>query len=186
MLSSLVAPLATFLASHGLAATGCLERDAALSRRIHHPSIGAPHIQTAVVTPGCRISGSFAMPPKTPRWHGVDVRMCSAEAEPSGSELEAMTPRYGVYLHDDSFNMREYVARTLMMICEISESDADSIMMQANWGGRALVGTWEKELAEHTYNGMTKAGLAATITRVDGDDEGDDDEPAGMTRAFMW
>ena len=88
---------------------------------------------------------------------------------------------FGVYLHDDSFNMREYVARTLMMIAEVSEEDASNIMMQANWGGRALVGTFEKDLAEHTYKGMQKAGLAASIRLVSSSE--DDDDSGGY---FRW
>ena len=68
-----------------------------------------------------------------------------------------------VYLLNDGYNMREYVARVLMMVCSVSEREALSIMMGADWSGRALVGTWERPIAEHTYEGMTKAGLQAIL-----------------------
>ena len=72
-----------------------------------------------------------------------------------------------VYLLDDSFNMREYVARVLMMVCEVSESDAATIMKQADWEGGALIGTWEMELACHHYTGLTRAGLRASLRPLD-------------------
>ena len=83
-------------------------------------------------------------------------------AEETAAKVDG-SEKFDVFLMDDSFNMREYVQRVLMMVCDVSESDANDIMMQANWGGRALVGSWEKDVAEHTYDGMRKAGLSAAI-----------------------
>mmetsp|Transcript_28505 Transcript_28505/g.58282 ORF Transcript_28505/g.58282 Transcript_28505/m.58282 type:complete len:174 (+) Transcript_28505:129-650(+) len=94
-----------------------------------------------------------------------------------GSSITSSPVEYGVYLHNDESNMREYVARVLMMVAYVSEDQADSVMMAANWGyGGALVGIWEKELAEHTYEGMLKAGLRATLKRETGNDESNHDE----------
>ena len=86
--------------------------------------------------------------------------MCSIEKTPPAT--------YGVFLLNDNFNMREYVQRVLMMVCEVSESEAMDMMMQANWNGRALVCSSEQEVAEHTYKAMKKAGLMAVI-KADGD-----------------
>ena len=69
-----------------------------------------------------------------------------------GSALTSRSSNFGqpykVYLLNDDYNMREYVARSLMMVCSMSEKDASMAMMQANWdyNGRALVGIWEKEV----------------------------------------
>ena len=88
--------------------------------------------------------------------------MCDATSPPQ---------MYSVHLINDNFNMREYVARVLMMVCDISESQADSIMMSANWEYSALIGEWEKPIAEHIHEGMTKAGLQAAIRQADAVDD---------------
>ena len=87
----------------------------------------------------------------------VTIRMC-ARAPP---EL------YRVYLLNDNFNMREYVQRVLMMVGDLSEQAATEVMMQANWRNGALVGEFEKPLAEHTYNGLIQAKLRAAIKPVE-------------------
>ena len=90
---------------------------------------------------------------------------------------EAATPlkrRCSVYLENDHFNMREYVARVLIMVCEVSEAQANAIMVQASENWVAEIGTYEEEIAQHIYEGMQKAGLSSTITIVD---ENDDPRP---------
>ena len=87
--------------------------------------------------------------------------------------------RFSVYLENDSYNMREYVSRVLMMVAEISESKATAIMLEAGSNWMALVGTWNEDIAQHVYMGMRKKGLSATIVPVvesgenDIDNEGD-------------
>ena len=81
--------------------------------------------------------------------------------------------KYNVYLENDSYNMREYVVRVLIMVCDISDVEASSIVQEANDNWMALCGTWEEDLAEHIYEGMRKKGLSATIQQVD--DTSDDD-----------
>ena len=61
------------------------------------------------------------------------------------------------------FNMREYVSRVLMMVCDITEADAAVAMMRADWSGSAPVGMWERPVAEHVFEGLKKAGLQAAI-----------------------
>jgi ATP-dependent Clp protease adapter protein ClpS len=98
--------------------------------------------------------------------------MCGTDDNAS-STSETQHSEHNVYLLNDSFNMREYVSRVLMMVADVSESEASTIMTRADWEGRALVGTWEKEIAQHTYDGMRKARLAASIYPAD-DDPGED------------
>ena len=84
---------------------------------------------------------------------------------------------YNVYLENDSHNMREYVVRTLMMVCDISESDAFSITQEANDNWMSLCGTWEHAIAEHIFTGLRKAGLSATMTSASDNDGEEDDDP---------
>ena len=105
--------------------------------------------------------------------------MCDADGAIDVTTEVDDVDMYSVYLYDDSFNMREYVQRSLMMVAGISEAQAMDVMMNANWGGRGLVGSWEKVLAQHVYDGMKGAGLTASIVGPDSDaaDDDDDDEP---------
>jgi ATP-dependent Clp protease adapter protein ClpS len=84
----------------------------------------------------------------------------------SSSEPVASATRYHVYLEKGG-RQNEYVARVLIMVCSLSESDASSITNQASRFGLAMVGTFEKALAEHTYNGMRRAGLTASLKPAD-------------------
>ena len=74
---------------------------------------------------------------------------------------------YNVYLYDDHFNMREYVSRVLMMVCKLSESQASQVMMEAHWEYRALIGTWEKPVADHICEGLSQKGLSAETCPVE-------------------
>ena len=79
-----------------------------------------------------------------------------------------MAPRppddmYQVYLGTQGERPSEYVARVLMMVCDVSEDEAFAAAFGAQENGCVHIGTFEKELAEHTYYGMTKAGLQAVM-----------------------
>ena len=114
-------------------------------------------IQLTVATSLTRIPpAALRAPPQIAR--GV-LTACAAPPESEAPHC--------VFLMNDSFNMREYVQRVLMMVCYLSESEAMDIMMRANWEYSALVGTWDKPIAEHVYAGMTKAGLQAGIAPAD-------------------
>ena len=86
-------------------------------------------------------------------------RLLATSATPSNA--------YSVFLMDDGFNMREYVERVLMMVCYLSQSDANRLMMQADWNYSAKIGTWEQPVAEHVLQGLRKAGLSAAIQPVE-------------------
>ena len=94
---------------------------------------------------------------------GVRCAQPSSMSDPRSVIDESSSTQYCVYLINDDFNMREYVARVLMMVGYVSEAQAAEIMMSANWNGHALVGTWEKGIAQHTYDGLRKAGLNAAF-----------------------
>ena len=81
--------------------------------------------------------------------------------------LSTPSNQYSVFLMDDGFNMREYVERVLMMVCYLSQSDANRLMMQADWNYSAKIGTWEQPVAEHVLQGLRKAGLSAAIQPVE-------------------
>ena len=87
---------------------------------------------------------------------------------PAPRLLATSTPsnQYSVFLMDDG-NMREYVERVLMMVCYLSQSDANRLMMQADWNYSAKIGTWEQPVAEHVLQGLRKAGLSAAIQPVE-------------------
>ena len=131
--------------------------------------------------------------PLVPELRCAVTTMCSSETaeelspeENSGvqSSQEESSAEYRVYLLDDHFNMREYVSRVLMMVCEISEDRATDVMMQANWGGSALIGSWEQPIAEHIYAGMKQAGLEAEL--LPPDDDRKSTLPDGDGEYFRW
>lgn len=108
-------------------------------------------------------ASSARSPSKWARTQTVRVTNCKMEASADD------TNTYCVFLYNDSFNMREYVQRVLMMVASVSSDEANAIMMKANWDYSALVGEWEKPIAEHIYAGMVQSGLEAAIKPADED-----------------
>ena len=88
--------------------------------------------------------------------------------------MSATTKRASVYLENNPYVLSDYVVRVLIMVCHISQSEARSMIEEANEMWHAHCGTWDEALAEHIYDGMRKAGLSASISLVD---EGDDPRP---------
>ena len=87
------------------------------------------------------------------------VRQCTADTKEP-------VQLWHVQLFNDDFNMREHVARTLMFVADISAEEANGVMQATNWGGAAIVGTWEREVAEHIGKGMTQEGAMSITTPV--------------------
>ena len=133
--------------------------------RVVHLALGALFAVASALQPGVRVRS--AVRTRTV----LRVSMCAVETTEPKADATG-TPMYGVYLYNDNYNMREYVSRVLMMVATISEMDAADSMMQANWNGRALVGTWEEVIAQHVYDGLTQAGLQAAIQQIDEEEEG--------------
>ena len=91
-----------------------------------------------------------------------------------------------MYLYNDNYNMREYVSRVLMMVACVSDSDAADSMMQANWNGRALVGSWEEAVAQHVHDGLTQAGLQAGIQQLEEEEEEEEEESRWSKLGRRW
>ena len=90
------------------------------------------------------------------------VQACDViEVVPSGETTSS--DDCSVFLMNDSFNMREYVARVLMMVCDLDEEKAEMIMMEANWNYSTRIGTWKRPVANHILEGLQKAGLHANL-----------------------
>ena len=95
------------------------------------------------------------------------------------SVQSAGVKHFSVYLQKDDHLMREYVSRVLMMVCEISSSEALAILMEANrdrYKNRALCGTWEEPLAKHILSCLESAGLSVVITPFSGPQDVEDGE----------
>jgi serine/threonine protein kinase len=90
------------------------------------------------------------------------------------SVQSADVKKFSVYLQKDDHLMREYVSRVLMMVCEISSSEALAILMKANrdYKNRALCGAWEEPLAKHIHTCLESAGLSVVITPFSGPNAG--------------
>jgi ATP-dependent Clp protease adapter protein ClpS len=90
------------------------------------------------------------------------------------SVQSADVKKFSVYLQKDDHLMREYVSRVLMMVCEISSSEALAILMKANrdYKNRALCGAWEEPLAKHMHTCLESAGLSVVITPFSGPNAG--------------
>ena len=93
----------------------------------------------------------------------MEMRVHSMQPPPSDMAPRPPDDMYQVYLGTQGERPSEYVARVLMMVCDVSEDEAFAAAFGAQENGCVHIGTFEKELAEHTYYGMTKAGLQAVM-----------------------
>lgn len=78
--------------------------------------------------------------------------------------------QYKLLLFNDPLNKREFVARCLMTICLLKESDSYRVMMKAHTDGVAVVGTYAFETAEAYCEGLRVKGLTVDISAVDRDE----------------
>ena len=120
---------------------------------------------TLAVADAMRAAGTPAHPAFAVTVRTCGPRLCAIEEAERTAEGEDGPELRGVYLlNDKNYNgPREYVSRVIMMVSGLTESEAGDVMMQANHNGRAVVGTWEAEVAEHVCDGMTQAGLQAAL-----------------------
>ena len=124
--------------------------------------IGA-QLATASVQPRMVMSSSVA---PVMSFTSSNVALATASLRMSGAPGQ-QDRCFHVYLEKDTINTREYVARVLMMVCELSEAEATSIMREASTNWMACCGTWEGTIAQHVHDGMREAGLSVVITPVD-------------------
>ena len=114
-----------------------------------------------------------------PRRAVVRQSRVSTAPRMSSPDTPRGTQHCHVYLENDSVNLREYVARVLMMVCDLSESEAMSVMTEASSNWMARCGTWEKAVAQHVYDGLHRAGLSVVMAPAveDGGGTSDDSDP---------
>lgn len=74
--------------------------------------------------------------------------------------------QWAVRLYNDPMNKREYVARCLTEICGLNDGTAYSVMMHAHQQGLAVVGKYEKEIAETYKSSLTTHGLTVDMVEA--------------------
>mmetsp|Transcript_87886 Transcript_87886/g.262073 ORF Transcript_87886/g.262073 Transcript_87886/m.262073 type:complete len:191 (-) Transcript_87886:99-671(-) len=118
-------------------------RHGAVVRRALELPVKEPPVKTTVTIPGADIK--------------EEIKQKRAE-------------KYRLLLFNDPLNKREFVARCLMTICLLKESDAYQVMMKAHREGVAVVGTYAFETAEAYCEGLKNKGLTVDIVAADDDE----------------
>jgi ATP-dependent Clp protease adaptor protein ClpS len=73
-------------------------------------------------------------------------------------------PPYKVILFDDDYNEMDYVVAALLhAINDLSQQEAERIMLTAHLTGSAIVVVCPKEIAEYYQERLLNYGLTATI-----------------------
>ena len=89
------------------------------------------------------------------------LQMCTTEKPeaptPSGANEGSA---FSLLLRGHQTRSEEYVARVLVVVCSVSAAEAAALATQA---GEVRVGTWERAIAEHAYEGITAKGVLAHL-----------------------
>jgi ATP-dependent Clp protease adaptor protein ClpS len=73
-------------------------------------------------------------------------------------------PPYKVILFDDDYNEMDYVVAALLhAINDLSQQEAERIMLTAHLTGSAIVVVCPKEIAEHYQDRLLNYGLTAAV-----------------------
>ncbi len=73
-------------------------------------------------------------------------------------------PPYKVILFDDDYNEMDYVVAALLhTVSDLSQQEAERIMLTAHLTGSAIVVVCPKEIAEYYQERLLNYGLTATI-----------------------
>ena len=99
--------------------------------------------------------------------HLLVVKLAGSPGTPGGSVgKEGST--FAVQLLRRSFQTHpeEYVTRVLMMVCSLSAAEAALLATQDS-DDAVRVGTWERAIAEHTYEGLMTNGVLADLVPDD-------------------
>uniref|UniRef100_A0A7S1GM15 Adaptor protein ClpS core domain-containing protein n=1 Tax=Cyclophora tenuis TaxID=216820 RepID=A0A7S1GM15_CYCTE len=78
--------------------------------------------------------------------------------------------QWEVRIYNDRMNTREHVARSLVQITGLSESNAYNTMMQAHQNGMAVVGQWAYEIAELYHDRLKGEGIICDLVPAGGDE----------------
>jgi len=95
------------------------------------------------------------------------IAIPGAKVEEDAKQKKA--DQYRLLLFNDPLNKREFVARCLMTICLLKESDAFQVMMKAHKEGVAIIGTYAFETAEAYCEGLRTKGLTVDIIPLESD-----------------
>lgn len=75
-----------------------------------------------------------------------------------------LLPPYKVVLHDDDYNEMNYVVFALLQsVNQLTNQEADRIMLIAHLTGKAVVVVCPREVAEYYQERLLSYGLTATI-----------------------
>ena len=86
------------------------------------------------------------------------------ETEKSVRQRARLLPPYKVILFNDDYNEMDYVVSVLLQtINNLSQSEAEHIMLTAHLTGSAVVIVCPKEIAEYYQERLLSYGLTATI-----------------------
>jgi ATP-dependent Clp protease adaptor protein ClpS len=86
------------------------------------------------------------------------------ETEELTRQRAKILPPYKVVLFNDDYNDMDYVVAVLLhTISNLSQQDAESIMLTAHLTGSAVVVVCPKETAEYYQERILSYGLTATI-----------------------
>ena len=86
------------------------------------------------------------------------------ETEKSVRQRARLLPPYKVILFNDDYNAMDYVVDVLLRtINNLSQSEAEHIMLTAHLTGSAVVVVCPKEIAEYYQERLLGYGLTATI-----------------------
>jgi ATP-dependent Clp protease adaptor protein ClpS len=86
------------------------------------------------------------------------------ETEKSVRQRARLLPPYKVILFNDDYNDMDYVVAVLLRtINNLTQSEAEHIMLTAHLIGNAVVVVCPKEIAEHYQERLLSFGLTATI-----------------------
>mmetsp|Transcript_21072 Transcript_21072/g.43364 ORF Transcript_21072/g.43364 Transcript_21072/m.43364 type:complete len:149 (+) Transcript_21072:121-567(+) len=83
------------------------------------------------------------------------------------SEQQEKGKEWQVRLWNDPMNKREYVARCLIEICSLEDGMAYSVMMHAHQNGMAVIGQYQKEIAEGYTSELTQHGLTVDMAQAE-------------------
>jgi len=86
------------------------------------------------------------------------------ETEKSVRQRARLLPPYKVILFNDDYNEMDYVVSVLLQtINNLSQSEAEHIMLTEHLTGNAVVIVCPKEIAEYYQERLLSYGLTATI-----------------------
>jgi ATP-dependent Clp protease adapter protein ClpS len=87
------------------------------------------------------------------------------QGKPAGKN--SLSPKYRVLLFNDNANLREFVARAIVMSCPLDSGEAYHVMQGAHKNGFSLVGIFAQEVAENCHEGLRTKGLKSRLEKDD-------------------